>query len=476
MGAGNLIGRRAFIGSLGALTGCAITQRKATTLSTVDTLISELCALRDEAARVPVLEADLVARDAQITDLQQQLADCQATDPTDPSGPTPYTLPAVIEDSGWSWWCEPRAVRRGSALHVGHITSAGTVLASTIDPATGLSTVELGQSPSIDEHNPPAFTDDPTRPLVAFWAGHNDNATVYYRKADAAGVFGQTRTISFSSIGSQVSYVQVLTNGAHIFVLCRVQNRYWAAVRSTDWGETWGSPHIWLDFGSGNQGYVTMCRHNAHPHLYRIALYGHPSISPTPIRYGYVMLDTLAIQRPGNVDLGNLLSGSATSPGGYQLAHAPAAGKGCRLFGVSTLDGKPAIAFAEWSNDDDARYYIARYADQSSPFDAVELCSAGAVIGHNPAAHYHGGLTMPTPAADGGVWLAREDVGTWTVEKWATPDAGASWTLDEVVESSTTTLARPTLASGAGGDVEAVYERIHTYSSYESWLADLVAV
>lgn len=376
----------------------------------------------------------------------------------------------VVRDAIWSWWVQPVAVVDGARLWVGSITANGTnrlhrIVGETVD------TVTLGGPESSDDHNGTAVALDPGRQqLLAFYARHNSDTHVRMRTVDRDSlVVGAEQQVDFSG---NVTYAQVAIYKGSVWLWCRVGNTEWHYRRSGDWGNTWGPERTMFvrvpGTGSPGQIYMTLRQSGETVHF---ATVGHPSSSTWhTIGHCQASLASGQVTLADGTVLGNLEgqqdSESSTSVGPEltldELGEVfdPPTGDSTRLLDVGVIGGRPAVAYATWTEPSDpATYRVARWGPGWSSDDVV---ASGEPFGYLPEAKYLGGAIF-----DGDDLItAREDAGTWRVER--RPQA-LNWDVDEeLASSSTPKLIRPAAAAG-----RIVWQRLHLYDSFTVYQADL---
>jgi hypothetical protein len=131
---------------------------------------------------------------------------------------------------------------------------------------------------------------------------------------------------------------------------------------------------------------------------------------------------------------------------------------------------RPVIVYATFPAEDDHRYRYARWDGVS--WSDHEITAAG---GWFPTArrgtqqftaHYSGGVTLDhgDPSV---VYLSREIDGVFEIERWTTPDGGASWTSRPITSKSAKNNVRPYVPAGNAPDGPQV---IWMNGDYVNWM------
>lgn len=304
---------------------------------------------------------------------------------------------AGMTDTAWSWWTHPTAGMLDGSLLIGGIGSDGDLKIWRNGQPASLGTIQA------DDHNAPALALEPGHAPVIFSPEHNISKVLWYR----IGLDGVWQAIWFPGL---VTYAQVLTEGARIVLLTRVESCQWWAVASDDWAQSWGDPVKILD-GCDKGGLIYLTTGpSSTPGIYHVAAYGHPINSTwREIDYGRLDMNALA-----------------------PLHLQPAVkAQEERLLDVGEIEGQPAILYAAGGQD-----WFYRVAQRSAEgWTVTDLATVGGAFW--APSGYIGGAVFDDA---GGVVLSRSSGGTWTVEGHA----------DGITElaSSSEPLVRPIIAGG----------------------------
>ncbi len=113
---------------------------------------------------------------------------------------------------------------------------------------------------------------------------------------------------------------------------------------------------------------------------------------------------------------------------------------------AADVNGSPVIVYARFPSETDHRYHYARW--NGSAWKDYELTAAGGAFPDTPAnveepePHYSGGIVIDheNPSV---VYLSRPIRGVFEIERWTTPDFGASWKVEAVTKASIKDNVRP---------------------------------
>jgi hypothetical protein len=383
--------------------------------------------------------------------------------------------PLYTTDSSNSWWTLPRTAVIDGKHVAGGSSQTGEILLNIYEktPTTSERRV-IAQSNYQDDHQTPSILTGLGKPPIVFWNYHGHDNFVRYRKStinDAiSDELGPEKSIGFTA---NAAYQQVFaTPTGEIVLFSRIGNTAWQVTWSKDWGETWSTPRQWIDFGSGNQGYMISTL-LADGNTLRVAAYGHPTIGTFHnIVYMTLDLTTGDVKNRNGTIIGNFRTGaviSASTP--WEVVRTQPGGTGTRLFDVSNA-ANPEILLASWTNDTDSVYKYLYWT--GSAWSEKTIVAAGKVFGAPPSTHYLGGAHFqPGNSTPATVYVAREASGLWYIERYVSTDGGDNWTVTSLAQSSElpdaglnmSRLARP-FPFPAGSEHTLVYGRIWYYGAH----------
>jgi hypothetical protein len=383
--------------------------------------------------------------------------------------------PADLEDNIWTWWAHPLAVNDGARSWVGGIASDGDVRITRVGADASLETVVVGNV-SPDDHSGPAIAFGPEQPdLLVFFAGHNSEDVVHYRRLGRDTLsLGDPEELSFSG---NVTYAQALVRGDRIVLVTRVSLSTWRYRMSEDFGDTWTAERVLIDATGYGQVYGLVKPILGQPSRAQLAFYGHPENSEfRDVLHGVIDLDTGRITTVGGADLGDL--DSEGGPGllpvppdgapGLETAISPSTGYAVRLLDVGTLGGLPAILYVVWTGDEAPHYRVKLRRESGEWSSAPWMPPTGSVFGYRPDTHYHGGAVF---ARADSVFSSREEGGQWRVERWDWDPATADLVLAGELSATARPVVRPYVPYH-DGLVDVIAHELLRYEAYTDYLAD----
>lgn len=381
----------------------------------------------------------------------------------------------VTSDGAWCWFGDPRAVRhrgRYDRTYLGWLTRTGEVQIGAYDHATkAFSTATLMRDFQIDDHNNPSIVVRPDGRLMAFWSAHA-GPKMYYRvstRPEDLSSWGPTQTLPVQLAGnSGYTYpnpVFVPSEGNRLYLFWRAW--YQPAVSwSDDGGRTW-SPARQVLAGAGQRPYVKVAL-GQDGGLHLAFTDAHPrSTEINDIHYA--VLRGGVMRRSDGTPVRALADGPAP-PDAYETVYSHRQ-HGAKAW-VHDLtvgpDGRPVVVMATFPTLTDHRYRYARLRADGR-WTSTELTNAGPTFersGKEP--HYSGGVTLDheDPSV---VYLSRKSGPTWEIERWRTPDQGATWTRTALTSSSTAPNVRPVSPRGSRGGALDVVWMAGDYAHYASY-------
>lgn len=392
----------------------------------------------------------------------------------------------------WTWWAKPRAVRVEGTItqtFVGYTDETGAVIVSAFedDSDEAVSSFVLQQFATMDDHNTPAIIARAGKPLLCLWANHNNDRLMRFRRtvenADTVPLsemtWGATQTLDLGNLIDSYTPTFVDAND-HLWTFVRRRDEpvsppddtyhAWTLVKSTDWGQTYGSP---VQVFNGYYAYMaaTLCDDDT---TLRIALGRHPNEDgDKDAYYCELNLATGDITVPGSpTPLGNLdgtnLPLVFTS---LQKASTVTPGYGQWVFDVGPTDPAqpPVIATASFDYADIAgtgNYHILR---RDGAWSRADLAPTGAAIWAN----YLGGIQLEP---DGTAWLSRKSGSSWRVERHTTTDH-ATWTptLHMRVDAPEA-IRSPWPVENGTSRLRAVGSIVRSFTYWDDFDADMVAI
>lgn len=354
----------------------------------------------------------------------------------------------------YSWWVYPLSVYENYSTFFGTISDTGIVHLNVFDHVTRkFDRTEVYQS-EIDDHNAPSVNILKDGRIAVIYARHGQEKQVRFRiteKPYDIHALGAEKTIATNTV---ISYVQSYVddnNRIHIFT--RREASGWFYLRTDDEGQSWAINRrlTWIGEGRTELFYMKIkpTRLDDGTEVIRMIFTIHPeqAVDEQDIYYAALNVKT------GNVFIPSTSIGNAYEPGfgsivelsSLQKVYTPASGKRTRIYDVST--GELSVVFLEFTTKADAVYKLSKW--NGSGFDTYTLTEPGVPIGSSVS--YFGGA-MFSDYADNEVLLAKENQGTWTIERWNLNNAN-EWETDVISQSNGEKIFRPITPLGNSGNI-----------------------
>jgi hypothetical protein len=411
-----------------------------------------------------------------------------------PSAPPVAPASFEITDAMDGWWVKPNLLRDGERTYVTFTQTDGADGLAIYDHRTGaLTRYVIGTAPlAPDDHGAGSVVVGNGR-VAVFIQGRDQLApnsiySMYYVE------FGENenptglplRSFPFSVLGvvnEGSNYPNTYNADGQFFLMARMSNLIgyqWGYVLNT-WplGE-FPARRVFYASEKYTWPYFATHRSAADKNVFPIALGFHPFSSTLHSIY-YGEIHRYGATQPWDVLSGGRVIGNLTTGAGlpfdetsFELVYAPPAGESTRLFAVSD----DVVLFATFGADNVAHYQYA--TKRFGKWTVHAVISGGLPFQGAGIRNYYGGMSFSNA---GVLTLSREDNGTWYVERYITPDNGATWTrVLSVPYSNNVVAARPmdeqlSDKSAPVGDLETTYWfGYYDYSDYTKFSTTLTTV
>jgi hypothetical protein len=353
----------------------------------------------------------------------------------------------VSASGAWCWFGDARALHFEGAqkrTYIGFITSGGDVRVAQFDHRTGAwRTIIVALGFQIDDHNSPSLIMRPDRRLVVFWSGHAGD-TMYYRRtarAEDISAWEPVKTVPVNTAGSAgYTYpnpVQLSAERNALYLFWRGGNMnptYAVTTGSDRWSAARG-----LVLVPGQRPYLKVAS-NGVDTIHFAFTDGHPRNVRTSIYYMYY--------RDGSLFRAD---GTRIGPMGTPV-HPEQASKVYNSTGNTfgrawihdiAIDrtGRPTVVYATFPSDTDHRYRYARWTG-TGWFDRQLTIAGGSIQEDGGEPHYSGGITLD-PDNPSVVLCSRQFAGIHEIQRWTTPDGGATWRIEHITSGSRESNVRP---------------------------------
>lgn len=377
------------------------------------------------------------------------------------------TVSQFVADGAWCWFNEPRLLcHQGtkSQLYGSYVTSTGDVSVSSVNTDTGVRRhFTLHADFEIDDHDVPGMIVLPDGRLMALYSRHNVGGDGIYVRVSAnpedVASWGPVQKIAVGA----ACYPKPALVGSRLYVFYRINTARQDFVYSDDLGATWSAPKTLFANGS-ERPYVNY----SSDHLGRvdfIATDGHPRELPSTDLYHWYLSGDSFYRSDGTLisTVAALPAGGLTPADVTVVYDNTEAGKAWGWDITRDGSGNPVVVFAVFPTVEDHRYRYARWT--GSAWVHHEITPAGGPIGNGAEDEYSGGLSLlrTDPAT---VYLSRQVSGQFEIQRWTTPDGGATWRSEPITSGSSVAQVRPTCPRDAYPGAPEVVWMSGTYTTF----------
>lgn len=386
-----------------------------------------------------------------------------AADAAPKPSPSSTTVPFQRSgNTGYSWWTSPVVARAPGSFYSAGVTSSGQQ--RVYRWANGAMTYQTVGSATPDDHNSPAISYWPGKPMLVFTTGHPGVMQVRRSTSSAPALggsvpgFGAAQTMPFDR---RTTYVQVLRDGDRVVVLSRYLEKGftgWYYVRSNDSGATWSEPTELFD-SEGRQAYLLVKPHDRDPSRVHALAYWHPKTgSENRIGYRDLTFEQLWSGAAERFTVSGMDTVWQSDP---KLTHE----QNVRLLDVVDKNGTLMVATATWNAVQPVPVYqVNTRAVAGGDWTRRALRSAGASFGNGNGRYVPGAVFDGRPGVSRIYYGYQLRPGRWRlVQGSVTPDAQV--VSRRVLQDASRPLARPV---SAGSDL--YFQRLDRYSTYKNYL------
>lgn len=393
-------------------------------------------------------------------------------------------------DAAWCWFSDPRALVTGEEIVAGWVCSDGTIQVGRAKFADDRPhVVTLAAEFERDDHDNPGLVELPGGRVAAFYSAHA-KGDMHLRVSGGQGEDGGARWSDDRELGflNRPPGPRGVTYASPVR-LSGEQDAWWVFWRGSDFkptfsisrdlGATWSAPRTLLTEPGrnvDNRPYVKYAG-DGKARIDFIFTNGHPRNEPVNSVY-YARYENGAFQRADGTRLGGLNDLPLAPSKCDRVYDGATAGRAWVWSVARDAKGFPVIAYTRLPAEDDHRYQYARW--DGAQWEDHAITAAGKWFPQTPAGqkerepHYSGGLALD-PADPATVYLSRPVNGVFEIERWTTPDGGATWTHDAVTRDSKADNIRPYVLPGspAGKRVVMWMRNTGRYVHYTDYRSEL---
>ncbi len=396
----------------------------------------------------------------------------------------PARVTELVGDGAWCWFQDPRAIHHvglHDRTYVGYVTTAGDIDVLALDDPTG-TVYQTVLHPRLlaDDHAAPGLEVLPDGRIVVFYAGHVGK-TMFYRVStnpEDVTSFGPELTVPVNVTGP---YGYTYANPIYL----SAEHRTYLFFRGADarpvmtWSDdnlqTWAPAHtLILPPGavSGQRPYAKYAT-NGTDSIYFTFDDGHPrdvlnnSVYYMAYKGGqFTRADGTVVATMDSVTGANGQPATPISNAVVDRVYdgSGADGKSWVQDIAAGPDGRPVILFATFPNDSNHRYHYAAW--NGTAWQERDFTGGGTSIATTGGeTEYSGGLSLDhnDPSV---VFTSRQHGNAWEIQRWTTPDLGATFTDPvSITTASTVKNVRPVVPWGSPGPVKVLWMS----GSYTHW-------
>lgn len=363
-----------------------------------------------------------------------------------------------------SWWSLPKALYYDDKTYLSGIDDIGNILVCSYNHSDDTIERIILKKLGIDDHNTPAILFAPNKPVIIFYAGHNETNYIYYRKSLTNNSINDLQSEQFIDFGEEISYVQSYCWGNNIYVFSRSSSYPWCVVCSDDYGETWGNVIELFNLGK-----ITYMATVQKENILHCCFYGHPTSSTVhDIYHCLIDLSNGDVKKIDGTLIDNIFT-PTTLPitvNRLQLAYDHT-DNNIRMFDINSNND---ILIMTWTDDDDSLYQILKF--NGSTWDLKPLVPAGGVFGYTPSIHYNAGVSFPNPYDKDIIYVGREESGVWYIDELTSEDGWDTFKSNNLYKSNNK-LFRPYGILNAG-ERKVLFNEAFVYGDYDVYHSDVV--
>lgn len=379
-------------------------------------------------------------------------------------------------DGAWNWFTEPRALRHNTKTYVGWVDRSGSVVISSYDHISKTQqSFTLKDKLQKDDHNNPSLLVLPDNRLMAFYSAHSGQDLFFRtsRNPEDISAWEPEQRLGTNTPGERgFTYPNpILLSGENITLYLFWRGGNWQPTFATskDNGITWSSAQTLISH-PGHRPYIKYVSDGVDT-IHFAYSEGHPRDFLNNVYYGYYKNGTFYYANGSVITDMNALPFKPEA--GDKVYDVTTQGKAWVWDIALDQEKHPVIVYATFANTQNHQYHYARWG--GTQWINHPITTAGTYIDGPGEPFYSGGVTLDhaDPAV---VYLSQEINGVHEIEKWTTPDHGASWSSTAITASSGKKNVRPVSVWGETDKKALSVLWMHgDYISYTNYLTGLLA-
>ncbi len=401
---------------------------------------------------------------------------------------------SLTTDGAWCWFSDPRAIYfkgRHSRTYAGWMDSSGNLFVGFYDhDLKRTETKLLHRNLEKDDHDNPSLIMDKQGKLIVFYSKHATREPIYRVKAKRAEDISEWETAAALNLNDSIAYPG-LSNTYTYTNICRLANEkdrlylFWRGAdfkpnfsMSENGGKAWSKGRILIlpeRTYRDRRPYMKVAS-NDKDVIHFAFTDGHPNVEPTNSIY-YLKYRANAFHKANGEKIADL-SALPIQPGRADLVYdATKTNERAWIWDVAeNKEGEPVIVYSRFPNDSTHVYYYSIW--HNNKWNNYKLANSGTWFPQTAAgtkereSYYSGGIVLDheKPSI---VYLSRQKINKFEIEKWTTSDKGITWHIEEITSHSENSNVRPFVvrnysAQDSGKVLWMNIEKYVHYTDYES--------
>lgn len=353
------------------------------------------------------------------------------------------------QDGGWTQASDPHGIHGGGITAFGYVDlSNGNIEVRSVPDgsSTASASFTLHAALDADTHAAPAIIFRPDGRIVAAYSGH-DVANIYARVSTNAydvSAWGSETSLDATLGGVSYTYCTLVYLGTDLYLFYRdvaASVGYLAFSKSTDDGATWSAQTRLYQDGASDGG-LAYWKIDSDGSRIDFAVTNKRTASPAT-KIFHFSFDGSAYHKSD----GTTITGLPFDPSDLTEVYSGGSGLG---WGMDIVAGtNPAFAYVVVDSGSDNSYRYARW--NGSSWDLTTITAAGGYLDVDGEGNVFGGISALDHGQPSDMYLQVKVGSHWEVQRWSTPDSGATWAkTTDITSGSSDDNLYPTTVRGHG--------------------------